>query len=514
MVFIIRQRVYWFVTLVLVVLLLVTSGEWFRTRQSVAQTPDGVFYVAPNGSDTNEGSRAHPWATVNHAANVLKAGETVYIRAGIYTPTQQIQAKHSGTVDAWITYSAFPGEPVIIDAKAIPVGPPLGKPPFAHDQGAFQLENVQYIQVRNLEIINSHNSGITVRNSHYIDLYNNKTENTFTPGIGVWGSDYQKIIGNTVVNANAPEMADYPRDASKKPHEGISLGTVEHFEVAYNLVKYGQKEGIDVKEQSQHGTVHHNYVHHMKNQGLYVDSWFGLLEDVEVFNNVVHDCQGAGFAVSVEGGSAAKNIRFHHNLLYDNWGTGIFLSRWGNDGFRENVKIDHNTVHHNGYGPPNPGDKFYWMTGGLYLFSDNLQSIAIKNNIFSENNGFQIGYSDAYLKNSSKIEEVLQQKQIDIAHNLVFGANSASNPIYAGWPPDNYAHIYGTNGTSALVNHSPQFINAKLGNFYLESTPTIDQTDPIADPKTPQTTIGAFPYGEKPDLWWQPAEFPPKFSES
>ncbi|NEP10769.1 MAG: right-handed parallel beta-helix repeat-containing protein [Symploca sp. SIO2C1] len=495
------------------VFLLVIAGEWFRVQQVVAETPRQVFYVALNGSDTNEGSIAHPWATVNHAANVLKAGETVYIRAGIYTPTQQIQAKHSGTADSWITYSAFPGEPVIIDAKGIAVAPPSGKSPFPHDQGAFQLENVQYIQVRNLEIINSHNSGITVRNSNYIDLYNNKTENTFSPGIGVWKSAHQKVIGNTIVNASDLKMADFPNDLSAAPHESISLGSVENFEVAYNLIKYGQKEGIDIKEKSQHGTVHHNYIHHMRRQGLYVDSWFGLLEDVEVFNNVVHDCRGSGFAVSVEGGSTAKNIQFHHNLLYDNWGTGILFSTWGNDGLRENVKIYNNTVHHNGYGPPNPGEKFYWITGGLYLFSDNVQSIEIKNNIFSENTGFQIGYSDSYLKNSSNIENVFEQKDIDISHNLVFGANSASNPIYAGWSPDNYANIYGINGTSALVA-SPQFINAKRGNFYWQSAPTVDKTTSLAAPNTPETTIGAFPYGEEPELWWQSVDFPPKFSQS
>lgn len=511
--FIIRQRIYLFITVVLTAFLLIIGGEWLIAQQSVAHASDQVFYVAPDGSDTNEGSIEHPWATVNYAANTVKAGETVYIRAGIYTLTQQIQAKHSGAADFWITYSAFPGERVIIDAKAIQVAPPSGKPPFAHDQGAVQLENVKYIQVRNLEVINSHNSGITVRNSHYIDLYNNKIKNTFSPGIGVWGSDHQKVIGNTVINANAREMAGYDFSGKEPPHEAISLGGVEHFEVAYNLIKYSKKEGIDVKEQSQKGTVHHNYIHHLKRQGLYVDSHFGLLEDVELFNNVVYACQGAGFALAVEGksGAVVKNIQFHHNLLYDNLGTGILFSRWGNDGLRENVKIYNNTVDHNGYGKPNPGEKFHWITGGLYLLSDNLQDIEIKNNIFSENSGFQIGYSDLYLRSSSNIEDVFQGKQIDMNSNLVFGLNSASNPIYTGWPPDNYANIYGTNGTSALVTE-PKFIDSQLGNFYLQSSPSIDQASLIASPNTIQTTIGAFPYGEKPDLWWQD-DFPPRFFE-
>ena len=35
------------------------------------------------------------------------------------------------------------------------------------------------------------------------------------------------------------------------------------------------KEGIDVKETSARGRVHHNLVHHLRRQGIYVDAWFG-----------------------------------------------------------------------------------------------------------------------------------------------------------------------------------------------------------------------------------------------
>jgi len=84
-------------------------------------------------------------------------------------------------------------------------------------------------------------------------------------------------MGNTVVNANDLTMADFLNDFSEAPHEAISIGGVENFEVAYNLVKDGKKEGIDVKEKSKYGTVHNNYIYHMARQGLYVDSWFGVL---------------------------------------------------------------------------------------------------------------------------------------------------------------------------------------------------------------------------------------------
>jgi hypothetical protein len=505
-VFKVRRSLAFFVTLGLTMALLLTSSGWLGER-AISQTAPWIFYVAPDGSDRNEGSLAHPWLTVNHAAEVLKAGDTVYVRAGTYALTQQIRVKHSGTEKQWITYQAFPGERAILDASAVRVLPPSGQPPFDHDQGALQLENVAYIQVKGLEIVNSHNSGITARNSHHVSLYNNKIQNTFSPGIGVWGSQYQKVMGNTVVNANAREMAGFPNNFSETPHEAISIGSVEHFEVAYNLVRDGQKEGIDVKETSTHGTVHHNYVHHMARQALYIDSWNGALTDVEMFHNVAHDCKGAGFVLSVEGGAIAENIWFHHNLLYDNWGSGIFFSRWGKDGLRRNVRIHNNTVYRNGDGQPNPGEAYFWLTGGLYLFSDNLQNIEIKNNLFSENTGFQIGYSDRYLARNPDIEAIFRQKKIVIDRNWIVGENATTRPIYAGWPPDNYANIYGTNGTSALVE-TPQFVAPEAGNFYLRHSSALAQSELTANPNQLPAAIGAFPSEATATLWWQ-TNFPP-----
>jgi hypothetical protein len=495
-----------FLTLTLLTVLLLLSGVWLSQR-TIAQDPAtsaAVFYVAPDGDDHNQGTLAQPWATIQHAASRLQPGETVYIRAGIYAIAEQIRAQHSGTADAWIVYAAYPGERVVIDAEAIVVAPPSGQPPFPQDQGAFQLENVSYIRVKHLEVTNSHNAGFTVRDSDHVELYNNKTENTFASGIGVWNGQHHKIMGNTVINANTHELlpVGFPDDI-ESPHEAISLGGVAQFEVAYNLVHNGKKEGIDIKETSRDGSVHHNYIHHMNAQGLYVDSWFGVLENVEVMHNVVHDCKGAGFALSVEGGSKASNITVQHNLLYDNWGTGILFSRWGEDGLREGIKIDSNTVHHNGYGQPNPGERFHWITGGLYLFSDHLQGVKIRNNIFSKNAGFQMGYSDRYLTHSSTIDNALQQRHIVISQNLIFGINSPDHPIYAGWP-DNYANIYATQGDRSITG-DPRYLDPETGNFYLHpDSPAILPADATPTPET----VGAFPFADKENLWWQTA-FPP-----
>jgi hypothetical protein len=214
----------------------------------------------------------------------------------------------------------------------------------------------------------------------------------------------------------------------------------------------------------------------------------------------------------VENGKLANDIRIHHNLIYNNLGTGIFFSRWG-DGPRKNIKIYNNTVHHNGYGKPNPGDKYYWLTGGLYLFSTNLKNIDIRNNIFNENKGFQIGYSDHYLKENNNIDAVFRQKNINIKHNIISDKNNVNYPIYVGWAPNDYANVYPTKGSN-FVEKNPLFVNPQSENFYLTSnSPAIDKGSPertYVDPDGTRNDIGAFYYGSERSLWWK-TNFPPDF---
>ena len=54
-----------------------------------------TYYVSPSGSDSNPGSSAQPWRTVQKAANAAAAGDTVMVRAGTYY--ERVQINVSGT---------------------------------------------------------------------------------------------------------------------------------------------------------------------------------------------------------------------------------------------------------------------------------------------------------------------------------------------------------------------------------------------------------------------------------
>jgi len=70
------------------------------------------FYVSIDGADTNPGTHARPFRTIQRAAETMKAGDTCIVRAGTYRETVQLKA--SGEPGKPIRFIAAPGEKVIL----------------------------------------------------------------------------------------------------------------------------------------------------------------------------------------------------------------------------------------------------------------------------------------------------------------------------------------------------------------------------------------------------------------
>src|ERR1700722_2693217 len=89
------------------------SGIWklsfvavlFASNSLLAQSGP-TYYVSTAGNDSNPGTRAEPWLTIQHAANTVTAGATVYVFGGVYN--QSINFPNSGTASAPLTFESFP----------------------------------------------------------------------------------------------------------------------------------------------------------------------------------------------------------------------------------------------------------------------------------------------------------------------------------------------------------------------------------------------------------------------
>jgi len=392
----------------------------------------GSWYVAPAplGRAVNPGTAERPFATLNQAAAVARAGDTVWIKPGLYQPAEEIRPAHSGTREAPITYRAQPGGEVIIDGQ---LKLPLEQ---SRKMGLVSIEGRSWIVLDGLRLINSRWAGVLVRNSTSITVQHCSTKLTYGSGIIAALSTDIKVLHNSVQQACV-----HPGNPRRDTDECITLASVDGFEVAHNTVSDRLEdtsnggEGIDIKNACRNGTVHHNTVHDLARLGIYLDAYSKELENVEVYANTVFRCR-KGIVVACEEGGTARGIRIHDNLVFDCPRSGIQLAGYLKGGPIQDVAVYQNTVVRCGF------DHTGSESAGLLIDAKNPanRNFVVRHNILAQN-GVQLRTGT--------------QDYLTIFRNLLHGPSLVT-------------------GTDALIV-DPLFVDAAESDFHLSpASPAID----------------------------------------
>lgn len=114
------------------------------------------YYIAVQGNDNNQGTIDSPFQSIGRAQKQVAAGDTVYVRGGIYRMTEDMIAERTGN-KAFVTflnksglpgqrinYWAFPGEKPVFDFQDV-------KPQNLRVH-AFQVVG-SYLHIKGLEVI-------------------------------------------------------------------------------------------------------------------------------------------------------------------------------------------------------------------------------------------------------------------------------------------------------------------------------------------------------------------------
>lgn len=112
---------------------------------TVACTPAHAttWYVAPGGDDGAAGSAAAPWETLQHAADMVAAGDTVMVAAGDYVG---FDLRTSGTAGAWIQFLAAPDTRIVTRNAVTPDG--------------VNVENASYVAIEGFTVEGMPRNGI------------------------------------------------------------------------------------------------------------------------------------------------------------------------------------------------------------------------------------------------------------------------------------------------------------------------------------------------------------------
>ena len=248
----------------LAVLLMVAAGTAMASGTTIACS----LYVAPGGSDGLPGSAAQPFATVQHLADTLAAGQTGCVRGGSYT--EDVTVTHAGQPGAPITITSYTAERATLTGRL-----------WVH-QGA------DYVTVANMNL-----DGRNTNNLPSPDI--NAAHTTFT--------------GNDVTDEHTAICFDVGSDTTY----GRATSTLiqdNRIHDCGTLPAANHDHGIYV-ESSTGATIIENVIYKNADRGiqLYPDAQNTLIE-----RNII-DSNGEGIIFSGDFGLASGNNTVANNLI-------------------------------------------------------------------------------------------------------------------------------------------------------------------------------------------------------
>jgi len=396
-----------------------------------------------------------PFQAIDSLLGILKPGDSLLFIQGTYHPLKPLKPVRSGTSGNPIYIGSVSGHRVVLHGKNLKVNESTGRPILSDTSGIITIKNVSHIIIEGLEVWESSGIGISIagKNTRFIDVLNCKVHHSYNSGIGLWYCEHVKVLFCEVTGANNQEYRTVQRLGREAPHEAISIAGARYFEVAWNHVHNCHKEGIDCKEVSAYGRIHHNFIHNIPRQGIYLDSWFGRLHQVEVNDNTVFACEW-GIGISGEGqGSRMDSILIHHNLIFENRASGILFGVWGLDEKRTNIYIFNNTIWRN-------GSMGHWAgkTGGIDLRSSNMENLYIFNNLIFGNWSFEI----ASALQSTEADKFFSKNKIIISNNLLGAQPEVEEPV--GF----FQAVYAWSGNNTSIS-DPGLSNPETYDFSLKT---------------------------------------------
>lgn len=322
-----------------------------------------TYYVSNNGSDNNNGSQSSPWQTIQHAANEVRAGDSISIEDGIYE--ESVIIRNSGNNSNG--FISFTGNGTVIMQGN------------SNLNSAFETDDASYINIENIIIQDYHREGIAFYGNNIKRNIRLKNLIIFNSGIsrGVWDHGIQiQHVENFIVEecevynsqgnniyvyesgygaivnciANGPEDGDYRDDS-----DGITIQNSKRVCVKNCVANYNGEDGIDIGGHSGSDVKHIRVINCETNYNKDDGLCFSVSNDSNDFDGY--------------------DVTFAKCLSVNNLASGIICYQQPDD-----VKIVHNTI---------VGNKW-----GINIRNENPKNFKIKNNIFSQNINYNFATND------------------------------------------------------------------------------------------------------------------------
>jgi hypothetical protein len=407
-------------------------------------SPGGIhaaeYYVAMDGSDLGSGSQSRPWRTLQHAADMVGAGDVVTVLPGHY---QGFTLFTSGTPTSPITFRAVdaahgPNPAVVIDQNNSFTGKDL-----------VNLEGASHVAIEGFTVLGSGDPatsracirtvGFPGNSAKFVAIRRNRCD-----GGGRWGV-FTGFVDDLLIEDNE-----------------TSNSAAEH--------------GIYASNSGDRPVIRRNVIHGNHSNGIHVNGdaslgGDGVISNALIERNEIYDNGDGDPTFGAPGGSGIncdgmRDSIIRNNLLYANHKSGISLYRIDGGLPSANNLVVHNTVH---------------------MASDARWALNIQN-----------GSVGNVIRNNILLNDHPTRGAIDIASNCLAGFSSDWNVVKDRFAIDgNFYSLAGWKTKTGQDSHSA--ISTPAATFAAGTAGAYD-----LHPDSPALDSGSMTFGVPEDLRGKP----------
>ena len=224
----------------------------------------GTYYVATDGKPENDGSRAKPWPSVEHALSRVGGGHTIIVKPGLYRGPIEIAKRYAGTE----------AQPTVIKSEAKWKAVVFG----AEYHVISNSDGCDWVTVDGFEVMGGRYDGVKMNGDHNV-VRNCWVHNNKSMGIAMHN---QKggIIENNLIEFNG--------DHVQFDHGVYADG--DGLTVRGNVVRHNASFGLHLYPSIKNSRIENNLVHgEVRRRGIIVSCPEGGGKNVVVNNTVVED---------------------------------------------------------------------------------------------------------------------------------------------------------------------------------------------------------------------------------
>jgi MYXO-CTERM domain-containing protein len=280
-----------------------------------------TFHVSASGSDAAAGSEAAPFETIQRAANVVGAGDSVVVHAGTYAG---FKVTKRGTEAAPITFKSD-GDVTIAGAMTT-------------NRDAIWIEDSSYIVIDGFAVTQAQRAGISALTCDHVTVKNNKADQNGRWGIfSAFCDDF--VVEHNEASRSGTEHGIYASNSADRPiirdntvwgnaMAGIHMngdinfggdGIISDAIIEGNVLRdNGRLGGSAINGDGIVGATIRNNVldgNHASGVSLYAIDGGAPSTGNRVINNTIRMASDARWAINIDDGSVGNTIR--NNVLFD-----------------------------------------------------------------------------------------------------------------------------------------------------------------------------------------------------